>query len=503
MKVRESGWLCWLAVALAGVPADAQDVFVEGGRLVDPRTGVVEAGNLLIVDGRIVGRPQERPLGFLGEVVDARGGWVLPGLRDMHVHTAVSQAPGALERVGTTKAAQRMLRAGVVGFLDLFNAEDLILGVRDRQRSSPEQEAFRQADIYAAGPCLTATNGHCTEYPTPTRVIDTPKQAREQVSELARKRPDVVKLVYAHATPGAKRLARPTLDRETFRAALRAADERELPTVVHIRSWRDVRDAVEEGATAITHLPGGPAPEGIERLFLESGTVIIPTMALGDVALARDKERLDDPLLEEIASARILEAYRSFDLEAPEQEGLRRGLAQAQSHRAQTLSRLAAAGVPIVAGTDAGNWFTVHGYSLHRELELYVEAGLTPLQALRSATVTAGDLLGRGWGLSAGDQGSVLVLEASPLDDIRNTRRIRAVVHHGRVVPDRKLTDRARFERDRIELERRAAQRGERSAAAGVGLSARRTRRSQARWGVVTSHRDRGRACARARRSAR
>lgn len=63
-----------------------------------------------------------------------------------------------------------------------------------------------------------------------------------------------------------------------------------------------------------------------------------------------------------------------------------------------------------------------------------VEAGLTPWQALAAATTAAGDLLGRGWGLAAGDQGSVLVLDASPLEDIANTRRIHAVVHHGKRV---------------------------------------------------------------------
>jgi imidazolonepropionase-like amidohydrolase len=96
--------------------------------------------------------------------------------------------------------------------------------------------------------------------------------------------------------------------------------------------------------------------------------------------------------------------------------------------------KLWAAGVPIVTGTDAGNPGTFLGYSVHRELALLVEAGVTPRDALAAATVTAGKLLDRGWGLADGDEGSVVVLDASPLDAIANTEKIHAVIHHGVVI---------------------------------------------------------------------
>ena len=427
-----ASFVCWLATAASFSPVRAQDAFIENAHLLDPRSGSVERGSLLIEGGVIAGRPSAPPAGFSGAVVDAGGGWVVPGLRDLHVHSSITLAPRAMDMHGAPKAAERMLRTGVVGFLDLFSDEQLVLRLRDEQR---QRGPVGRADFFAAGPCLTASGGHCTEYPTPTRVIDTPAQARQQIGELAQKRPDVIKLVYAHASPGATRPARPTLDRETFRAALMAAREHGIPSVVHIRSWRDVREALIDGASAVTHLPGHEAPPGIEELFLEHGTAVIPTLSVGDLILVTDKARLDDPLLRSVALPRVVEAYREYDTTAEGPRNMLRALEEAQGHRRRTIARLAGAGVPIIAGTDAGNWFTLHGYSLHRELELYVEAGLSPLQAIRSATVAAGDFLGQRWGLEAGDEGSVLILEASPLEDIRNSRRLRAVVHHGAPIP--------------------------------------------------------------------
>lgn len=70
--------------------------------------------------------------------------------------------------------------------------------------------------------------------------------------------------------------------------------------------------------------------------------------------------------------------------------------------------------MPIVAGTDSGNPWTLHGFSLDRELELYVEAGLTPWQALASATVAAGRFVDRKWGLAPGASMNVSAIESAP-----------------------------------------------------------------------------------------
>jgi imidazolonepropionase-like amidohydrolase len=94
-------------------------------------------------------------------------------------------------------------------------------------------------------------------------------------------------------------------------------------------------------------------------------------------------------------------------------------------------------GVPVLAGTDTGNPYLVPGYALHQELELLVESGLTPLQALRSATHEPAKLLGREDSLGTvapGKFADLVVLDNDPLRDIRNTRQIHALVVNGRLI---------------------------------------------------------------------
>jgi imidazolonepropionase-like amidohydrolase len=100
---------------------------------------------------------------------------------------------------------------------------------------------------------------------------------------------------------------------------------------------------------------------------------------------------------------------------------------------------MADAGVTILTGTDWGNWGTIQGFSLHRELVLLVDAGLSSWQALAASTTLTGEFLGKSFGVMPGDEANLVVLDASPIQDIRNTQQIAMVIHHGKVV------DRARL----------------------------------------------------------
>ncbi len=433
-------WAPAVAVLLAGAPASAQDIFLVGGMLVDPATETVSSENLLILGGAIAGRPDEPPAGFAGRVLDVSSKWVIPGLHDLHVHANANPGPGARERLGPERTAQRMLWAGVTGYLDLFNLEEFIFTVRDRQRGAAEVTG---ADIFAAGPCLTGSPPR--HYGWPSRAIDTPEDARREVGELALARPDGVKLIYEHKGEGERRAVRPTFDRQTLEAAVAAAAAHGLPTVVHVRSWRDVRESVLAGATAITHIPWQPMPEDIVGLMAERGTFLMPTLDRGDPAFWTRQEVLDSPFLRAMTTPAVLDAYRRDDLsEGTLHQRMIASQLRVRGERLKSVKTLSDAGVPILSGSDSGNLGTVLGYSLHHELAVLVEAGLGEWQALAASTTLAGELLGRPWGLSPGDEGSVVVLEASPLEDIANTSAIAAVVHHG-VLVDREDLARRMF----------------------------------------------------------
>jgi hypothetical protein len=191
----------------------------------------------------------------------------------------------------------------VTAFLDLFSAETEILPLRDRQRATP----FVGADIFAAGPCLTATNGHCSEYGVFTRIIDTAEDARRQVSALAAEHPDVVKIVYDH-TP----FARPTLDLDTLRAAIDTATRFGIKTVIHIGTWNDAREAVLAGASAITHVYADEiVPADVVELMRDRGVYSIPTLTVhSDLAdFVGDPSILESDLASAIAIPRIRNGY--------------------------------------------------------------------------------------------------------------------------------------------------------------------------------------------------
>jgi imidazolonepropionase-like amidohydrolase len=409
--------------------ATAQDLFIANARVLNVGARTQSTRNVLVLGGKLAGFPASKPSGFRGPVIDAGGRWVMPALSDMHTHSVGNfRPPGGFQLMGPEAVARAALYAGVARYLDLFSIEDSIFAARASRYSATTPAA----EIFAAGPCLTATRGHCSEYGVPTRIVDSPSDANREVNELAKKKPDVVKVVYDHQTYLGRSM--PTIDRATLNAVVAAAKANRLKTVVHVGTWTDLRDAVLAGAAAVTHTPEGPLPADIPGLMVERGTLHIPTLAVqSDYArFADDASLLDSPLLTAIVGERMLALYK-----APPSAGLARWLELQRTMRksnAAAVRTLAAAGVPMVTGTDAGNPAVFQGYSVHRELRLLVEAGLSPWDALAATTINAGRLLGRKWGMDVGDDGTLVILDASPLDDIRNTERIHAVVFRGVMV---------------------------------------------------------------------
>jgi imidazolonepropionase-like amidohydrolase len=421
-----------LCAILLGAPLAAQDFYIRNARIVDPAAQTVVEGNILIRAGVIAGFPEQKPGDFTGAELDAGGRWVIPALTDMHTHSYGNAAAGGPpEFLGTTGVARVGLAAGVGRFLDLFSPEDSILTLRDRQRAG----SLPGAEILAAGPCLTATKGHCSEYGVPTRIVDTPDDARREVTALAAKKPDVVKVVYDHAVYGGRSM--PTIDKATLQAVVATAREHGLKTVVHVGNWQDVRDAVEAGAAAVTHTPS-PAeiPADLPALMAARGTYHIPTLAVqGDWARYIDNPALlDPPLLAGVAGKALLDGYRKGPAEGDRMAGWLAWQRRIGPGNLQSVGALHRAGVPMLTGTDGGNPAIFQGYSVHRELALLVEAGLSTWEALAASTINAGQFFGRKWGMTEGSEATLVVLEKSPIEKIQNSETIFRVVQRGVLV---------------------------------------------------------------------
>lgn len=409
--------------------ATAQDLYITNARLLNVGARTETSQHILIRDGKIAGFPRSAPKDFKGKVIDAGGRWVMPALSDMHTHSVGNfQPPGGFQMMGPEGVARVALYAGVARYLDLFSPEDGIFAAR----ASRSTASTPGADIFAAGPCLTATKGHCSEYGVPTRIVDSPEDATREVNALAAKKPDVVKVVYDHRAYAGRTM--PTIDRATLEGVVRAARTNGLKTIVHVGTWDDVGHAVVAGAAAVTHTPAGPPPVDLVALMVERGTFHIPTLAVQSEypRIVDDPSVLDSPLLLEMAGPKMIALFKAPP--PPQMEGWLKFQRAARETDAASVRTLSAAGVPMITGTDGGNPAVFQGYSVHRELRLLREAGLSPWDALAASTINAGRLLGRKWGSDVGDEGTLIVLDASPLTDIRNSERINAVIHRGVIV---------------------------------------------------------------------
>ncbi len=418
----------WLNLIVA-VNLYADPLLLKGGTICDVEHARSFVGDILFRDGKIsaVGQiPTE--VTAAARVLDVSGKWIIPGLVDLHTHAHGNSAPnGVYQAMGIEGAARVMLHSGVTAFLDLLNDEAAIFLMRNRQRSS----GLIGADIYAAGPCLTAPNGHCSEYLVPTRIVESPAGGAAEVGEVAKLQPDVVKIVYDNV-PG----RRPTISRETLEAVVHAARSKNLKTVVHIGTWQDAEDAVNAGATAITHMGVQPIPAALARLIAEKGVYVIPTVTVQSelVSIMEDPSLLDDPLLQKVAIKDVIDGHRQIDPTEPRLKKYIEFLRTSRAHNPGAIVALKNAGAKILAGTDIGNVATFVGYSLHRELQLLVSYGLTPWEALRSATVDARKFLGQPSVLTPGAEGTFLVLDASPIESITNTKKIHQVIFKGALV---------------------------------------------------------------------
>jgi imidazolonepropionase-like amidohydrolase len=379
-------------------PARA-DVLLEGNRIVDVGTGL---------DG--------------DESIDCTGHTVTPGLIDCHVHLCLSTldqavrlaAPFSLQFYEAAANMAATLAAGVTTVRDAGGAD---AGIKTAQ----QRGLLRGPRVQTAISILSQTGGHADGWqpsgcdlpflfvPHPGRpagLVDGPEEMRKKVRELVRAGADVIKV----ATTGGVLSTSDDPWHAHFRgdelaALIREARAARVAVMAHAHTPDGIKAAIRAGVRSIEH--GTVLDDEAIALMAEFGTWLVPTLSAGRAVLDPHGPGVTLP-------------------EALLEQGRRIAAGQADS-----LRRAIEAGVPIAMGTDAG--ISPHGDNPH-ELELLVDAGLSPVQALHAATGSAARLLGLDGDLGTvqtGKRADLLILTGDPLDLRDLPHRLTAVIQDG------------------------------------------------------------------------
>jgi imidazolonepropionase-like amidohydrolase len=383
-----------------GPPKPDMTVVVIGNQITD----LGEAGKVSVPQG--------------GRVIDAGGKFLIPGLWDMHVHWY------------NRDTLTLFTANGVTGIRQMFGNSDLL-----RWRDEVAKGSLQGPRMVVASPII---DGPQPVWPNSISARDE-AEGRKAVTRVKQWGADFVK-VYS------------LLPRDAYFAIADEAKRQGLSFVGHVPSSVSPAEASDAGQKSIEHLTGIRARAVARALetdndqksadlfarFVKNETWQCPTLTVrrsnayqGDENFGRDQRlKFIPPRIQERWSQRI----------ANRNEG---NFANAKNNFQKELEIVGAmqkAGVPLLAGTDTGNPFCFPGFSLHDELALLVIAGLTPVEALRSATLNPAKFLGLDKTLGTIEQGKVadlVLLDANPLEDVRNTQRINAVISNGRLF-DRK-----------------------------------------------------------------
>ena len=417
---------------------------LRGATVLDGLGGRIVNARVVIRDHRVaeVSLDDERvalPEGATVEHVSGR--YLIPGLFDSHVHWGGSGGVGMSPIEQTDDRLAHDLNATLgAGVTSVVSLTDDVEAMRTLAADVAAGKKRAPRTFYS-GPSVTARGGHPASMfgfmpglaEQLTRQVETPEEARAAIAELDRRRVDLVKLVLE---PGFEGRAMPRLKHDVFLAAMAEAKQRRMRTTVHVGTDADARAAIEAGANGLEHTARGLTDETIAMMAAKKVT-FTPTVVVLDWAWKRGAVRGEDADVRRIALPAILQTF--LDPKSPlapmfaESEMATR-MAGAFEGSLKQVARAIRAGVPILAGSDAGNPVTFHGVSLIRELELLARAGMPLTDVLKAATSRAADRLGQPslGRISAGAVADLVLLESDPTEDVGAYRHVVSVYLGGR-----------------------------------------------------------------------
>jgi imidazolonepropionase-like amidohydrolase len=433
-------------------PATPHDLAIVGARVI-PMTGarVIDDATVLVSNGviRAVGAAKSVAVPKGARVIEARGKFLLPGLGEMHAHVPSGPTPP----YSVDDVLFLWVANGVTVARSMLGAPEHL-----QLRSDLAAQRVLGPRLLTAGPSL---NGNS---------VKSPEEGARKVREQKTAGYDFLKL-------------HPGLSRESFLAIAHTAHEVGITFGGHVSQAVGLQLTLEEGQRAVDHLDGyllalvppaaragedadnaglvtkfDPAllPE-VVRMTRAAGTWVVPTETLyenmlGPDPIAQLEARPELRYVPRVLRERWASTKRSI-VESP--GGVTPEFGQRYvSTRRQVIRALHDGGVGMLLGSDAPQVYNVPGFAVHRELQVMVASGLTPYEALRTATAAPAEFFGAAGAygtIVVGADADLLLLKSDPLQDIANTQSIEGVMVRGRWL------DRAYLDRGLQEIEKRMA----------------------------------------------
>jgi imidazolonepropionase-like amidohydrolase len=431
-------------------PAPVPDVLVlTNVNIIDTRTGNIETNMTVVTKNHRIEAIAK--VGMIApshkvKVVNATGKYLIPGLWDMHVHSAGGPAAAWDANI----IFPLYIANGITGIRDM-GGDPVVL---EQRRMQVERGELAGPRMVIAGPFL---NGEKSD--AQMLAVDTPAAARSAVATLKKRGVDFIKILS-------------DIPRDSYFAIAEESEKQKIRFVGHVPDSVSAMEASAAGQRSIEHLSGvllacsveedelrrqkleaarradwkayqsataqeneTYSAEKAQKLFTQfndRSTWQAPTLIWNKTAGTIDElEHGSDPRLKYVPAS-VAKEWQTANVPSSARLELAKKTA---SHHITVVRDMHRAAVPIMAGTDSPDPYVFPGFSLHQELELLVEAGLTHAQALRAATFDPMLFLGKLNLFGSVEKGKIadlVLLDANPLDDIRNTQKIAAVILGGR-----------------------------------------------------------------------
>jgi len=400
-------------------PKSTAPLALVGGTLIDGTGKPATPNAVVLIEGdRIVAAGPRSTIKIPdgAKIVDLTGKFLLPGLWDMHAHFY------------QTELGPTYLAAGITTVRDVGNDTEVATALRD----AAKEKRGLGPRMLLAGYIDGKNEGHSFDVE-----VETPEEARAAVQRYKDAGYEQIKI-------------RDNVKLETLKVICAEAHRLGMTVTGHVPEGMNALQAVEAGMDQLSHLnyvltgffpkrdrSSPPVTINLNarnvtnalNFFKEHGTVIDPTEAVLELMLRPMNMPIEtfEPGVTKVPAEMKVQINKKGQA-ADQAEGLRMVL----DVFLKIIGALHKAGVPIVAGSDVG----VPAHTLHRELELYVKAGLTPLEAIQAATIVPARVMkldAEVGSIEPGKRADLVVLDANPLDNISNIRKLRFVVTQGRL----------------------------------------------------------------------